>query len=172
MAWRHPNVGHHQLRCRLAHQREQLPAVTGLPDHVEARTVQQTGQTLPQQHIVLGHHHPHPVIAGCHVAPGRRVRGATPSAPEGTSMSSTVRPWRPGYLAIRSQTRRPSPADRRDLRHCVFDGGADVVGDVGTLPLWTGAVVTLRNWATTSSPLCRSKAACPVSAQNSVAPRL
>ena len=59
MRWRHPNVGHHQLRRALANEREQLPTVTGLPHHIEPRTVQQTGQTLPKQQIVIGHQHPH-----------------------------------------------------------------------------------------------------------------
>jgi hypothetical protein len=54
----HPDVGDHQLRCGLAHHREQLRAVAGLPDNGKAREVQQAGQPRTQQHIILGHHDP------------------------------------------------------------------------------------------------------------------
>ena len=59
----------------LANQREQLPTVTGLPHHIEPRTVQQAGQTLPKQQIVIGHHHPHRdhhLLPGPHCRPERR----------------------------------------------------------------------------------------------------
>ena len=45
---RHPDVGDHQLRGGLAHQRQQLRAVTGLPDDRETGAVQQAGQPLTQ----------------------------------------------------------------------------------------------------------------------------
>jgi hypothetical protein len=59
MRWRHPNVGHHQLRGALANQREELATVTRLPNHIEPRPVQQTGQTLSEQQIVIGYHYLH-----------------------------------------------------------------------------------------------------------------
>ena len=43
----------------VADQREQLRAVAGLPDDVETRALQQAGQTLPEQDVVLGQDHPH-----------------------------------------------------------------------------------------------------------------
>jgi hypothetical protein len=60
MRGRHPDIGHHQLRGQLTHQPQQLNTITGQPHHIKTRPIQQAGQTLPQQHIILSHHHPHP----------------------------------------------------------------------------------------------------------------
>ena len=68
---RHPNVGHHQIGRPIADQRQQLRAVAGLADNVKTRPIQQTGQTLTQQHIILGHHYPHCSISTPPSAPGR-----------------------------------------------------------------------------------------------------
>ena len=54
-----PNVGHHQIGRPIADKRHQLRAVAGLPDNVQTRPIQETGQTLTQQHIILGHYDPH-----------------------------------------------------------------------------------------------------------------
>ena len=58
--WRHPDVGHYQVGPGLAGQRKQLCAVTRLPHHLIAGVVEQTGQALAEQDIVLGQHHPRP----------------------------------------------------------------------------------------------------------------
>ena len=57
---RHPDVGHYQIGPGLTGQRKQLCAVTCLPHHLIAGAVEQTGQALAEQDIVLGQHHPRP----------------------------------------------------------------------------------------------------------------
>jgi hypothetical protein len=56
---RHSDIGHHQVGLAIADHREQLHTVAGLPHHFESRAVQQAGQTLAKQQIVVGYHHAH-----------------------------------------------------------------------------------------------------------------
>src|SRR5262249_26001019 len=70
VAGRHPDVRHHQVGCGLADHREQPRAVAGLPHHLEAGALEQAGQALPEQDVVLAQNHPRPGHGGV-------VRGGT-----------------------------------------------------------------------------------------------
>jgi len=73
VAGRHPDVHDHQLGPSLPDQREKARRIRALPDNLETGTLQQAGQALAQQDVVvsqpdpdrhLGHLHdylPHPV---------------------------------------------------------------------------------------------------------------
>ena len=65
--------------------------------------------------------------------------------------------------------RRDDPPDRAAIARSMI--AATSSGSPVSRRSGTGWEVIRRNWATTCSPLRRSNAACPVSAQNSVAPR-
>ena len=66
---RHPDVGHDQVGAGLPGQRQQLRAVGGLPGHLTAGALEQTGQALTEQDIVLGQHHPRPGHDGARPVP-------------------------------------------------------------------------------------------------------
>ena len=57
VTWRHPDIDDDQIRSRVADQLEQVPAVTGLADDLEAGALEQNGQTLAEQDIVVGQDH-------------------------------------------------------------------------------------------------------------------
>ena len=72
----HPNIHDHQLGRLLPDQRDQLLPTTGLPHHRETRPLQQAGQTLPQQDVVLSEDHPQPAHGRNITVPtGTRLRG-------------------------------------------------------------------------------------------------
>ena len=73
MRRRHPNVGHHQFRSVLTNDRQQLRTITGLAHNIETRTIQQAGQPLPKQQIVLGYNDPQ--RRRCGPEQGHRGRG-------------------------------------------------------------------------------------------------
>ena len=75
---RHPDVGHYQVGPGLAGQRKQLCAVTRLPHHLIAGAVEQTGQALAEQDIVLGQHHPRPGHDGARPVPSGPGRPVLP----------------------------------------------------------------------------------------------
>jgi hypothetical protein len=60
MRRRHPDINHHQLGRLLTNQPQELRPITGLPHHHKTRPLQQTGQTLPQQNVILSQDHPQP----------------------------------------------------------------------------------------------------------------
>jgi hypothetical protein len=55
---RHADVDHHQLGRLLGDQGQELGGVAGLADDLEAGTLEQAGQPLAEQHVVLGQDHP------------------------------------------------------------------------------------------------------------------
>ena len=55
---RHPDVGHYQIGLGLAGQREQPRAIARLPHYLIAGALEQTGQALAEQDIVLAQQHP------------------------------------------------------------------------------------------------------------------
>ena len=57
---RHPDVDHHQVGLVAGDQRHQLGAVPGLADDLEAGALEQAGQALAEQDVVLGQDHPQP----------------------------------------------------------------------------------------------------------------
>jgi hypothetical protein len=54
---RHPDVDDRQFRAGRTDQGEQFCPVPGLAGDVEPGTVEQAGQALPQQDVVIGQHH-------------------------------------------------------------------------------------------------------------------
>ena len=68
MRRRHPNIDHHELRLAVTNQGEQLRRIGGLAHHLETRPLQQAGQTLAQQNVVVGDDDLH----GRHVGSFRR----------------------------------------------------------------------------------------------------
>jgi hypothetical protein len=54
----HADVDHHQLRRPIADQGQELGGVAGLPNDLEAGALQQAGQALAEQHVVLGQDDP------------------------------------------------------------------------------------------------------------------
>ena len=78
---RHPDVGHYQVGPGLPGQRQQLRAVTGLPRHLIAGVVEQTGQALAEQDIVLGQHHPQPGHDGARPVPSGPGQPGRPVLP-------------------------------------------------------------------------------------------
>jgi hypothetical protein len=56
----HPDVDHYQRRRFLVNQGQQLAAVPGLPDDLKSRALEEAGQALTKQNVVLGQDHPQP----------------------------------------------------------------------------------------------------------------
>ena len=56
----HPDVDHYQRRRFLVNQGQQLGTVARLPDDLESRALEEAGQALTQQYVVLGQDHPQP----------------------------------------------------------------------------------------------------------------
>jgi hypothetical protein len=64
--WRHPNVDHGQIGPVLVNEFDELRAVSGLTNHLEPGALEQAGNALPQEHIVVREdyaqsRHPHPL---------------------------------------------------------------------------------------------------------------
>ena len=55
---RHANVDDHEVRPKLAHQLDQLGRVPGLTHHLETGTLEQAGETLAHQNLVVRQHDP------------------------------------------------------------------------------------------------------------------
>jgi hypothetical protein len=66
--WRHPDVDDRQFRPGRPDQAQQPDGVTSLAHNLKARAVEQAGQALAQQHIIIGKHH-----AGCGHVHRRRL---------------------------------------------------------------------------------------------------
>jgi DNA-binding NarL/FixJ family response regulator len=58
MVRRHPDVHDGQLRLMLPDQRDELRPVTGLPGHDEAGPLEQAGQALPEEDVIVGQRDP------------------------------------------------------------------------------------------------------------------
>jgi hypothetical protein len=58
MGRRHSDVDHHELRRLGADQGEQLYGIAGLSDHVDAGPLEQAGQPLAEEDVVVGEDHP------------------------------------------------------------------------------------------------------------------
>ena len=56
----HSDVDHYQRRRLLMNQGQQLGAVAGLPDDLESGALEDAGQALTEQNVVLGQDHPQP----------------------------------------------------------------------------------------------------------------
>ena len=54
----HPDIDHHQVRHVVADQHQELLAVTCLRHDLEARAIEQAGQALAEQDVVVGEDHP------------------------------------------------------------------------------------------------------------------
>jgi hypothetical protein len=54
---RHPDVHHGEVGAVLANLREQRLGVIDLPDHLEAGALEQAGNALPQEDVVVGYDH-------------------------------------------------------------------------------------------------------------------
>jgi hypothetical protein len=57
LGW-HTDVDEHHVRLVLADHGKQLGPVARLPDHVEARALEQARKALPQQDVVIGQRYP------------------------------------------------------------------------------------------------------------------
>ena len=64
VVWGHANVNQRQVRPQLTHEVKEARRIAGLADHIEARALEQAGQPLAQEHVVLGHDDPAPVRGG------------------------------------------------------------------------------------------------------------
>ena len=116
--------------------RNQLPAVAGLPDHLETRTFQQTGQTLPQQQIVLCQGNADP--AGRGLRNRHRADTMRTAAVDAGRHSHVVDAEAVAALGVLQLV--PKVGGRRGAavgvgRHRVVDGGADIVGDTEAVKL-------------------------------------
>ena len=55
MIGRHPDVDHDEIGMERTHARQELGGVTGLAKHLESGAVEQGGQALPKQDIIVRH---------------------------------------------------------------------------------------------------------------------
>jgi hypothetical protein len=55
---RHPDIHHREIGTLSPHQFYELGGVAGLTDDLQAGAVQQAGQTLAQQDVVIGQDYP------------------------------------------------------------------------------------------------------------------
>ena len=56
MRGRHPGVDNRELRAVLPYELEQVQRLVALAHDLEAGTLEQAGEALAQQHIVVGNH--------------------------------------------------------------------------------------------------------------------
>ncbi len=129
---RHPDVGHHQLGPGLPDQREQVRAVAGLPDHREAGAIEQAGQALPEQDIVLAQDNPQAAARhglNYRLAPLAWDSGVAPlhAAARGGSLDNMAGGLRRVSLGASSRLRRQLPTLARWPRGWRGRFGAEIV---------------------------------------------
>jgi hypothetical protein len=79
---RHPDVGQHQGRLTFADHVEQLDRIARLPDDLEPGSLQEAGQPLTEQDVVIGDDHAHGTHRGDSPIPCSPVQAAPPALPK------------------------------------------------------------------------------------------